>query len=500
MVKSTLLNLRHITKTYPGVVALDRVSFDLLAGEVHALCGENGAGKSTLMNVLSGNQQPDRGEIILGGEAVVLPNQKKAQEAGIGIVYQEKSLVSELSVADNVFAGIQPCNTWGFIDRQALFAKTQDLLERLRLTTIHPQQLVSTLSPGKQQMVEIAKALAQEPNILILDEPTAALSDDDTSVVFDIVRDLKAKGVGIIYISHRMHEIFKIGDRVTVLKDGKFQGLHNTQDTNVDEIIRLMVGRDLQDLNYQDHFQSDVVLQVKDLDGEGFSDISFSLHRGEILGLAGLVGAGRTELARAIFGIDKNKTGTIKINDESVRIRHPQDAIQFGLGYLPEHRKEQGLFLDMSVVENVVSTNLDVGDSGKIWMDTAEMRRVADHFVEKLDIRTPSINQKVVYLSGGNQQKIVLGKWLLRKPDILIVDEPTHGIDVGAKSEIYRLFNELSASGTAILMISSELTELIGLCDRILVMSHGELMASIDRPDFSEEEIIQYSSGLKRMP
>lgn len=496
---ANLLELKHISKTYPGVVALDNVSFDLFKGEVHALCGENGAGKSTLMNVLSGNQQPDDGEILLQGRKVYLANQKQAQENGIGIVYQEKSLVNELSVADNVFAGNQPCNRWGFIDKGALYTKTRVLLERLGLEEIQPNQLVSTLSPGKQQMVEIAKALSQTPDILILDEPTAAISESDTSIVFDIIKDLKGKGVGIICISHRMSEIFAISDRVTVLKDGKFQGVQKTDDTNVEEIIRLMVGRDLQDLNYQDHYRDSRVMQVDNLSGSGFSNVSFTLNQGEILGLAGLVGAGRTELARVIFGIDKKYGGTILIHGQHVDINHPQDAIRLGLGYLPEHRKEQGLFLDMSVMENLVSTDLNVGSGKQIWTVPSEMRKTADHFVEKLDIRTPSIDQQVVHLSGGNQQKIVLAKWLMLNPAILIVDEPTHGIDVGAKSEIYRLFNELSASGTSILMISSELTELIGLCDRILVMSQGEMTASIARADFSEEQIMQYSSGLKKM-
>jgi len=493
------LELKQITKTYPGVVALENVSFDLFKGEVHALRGENGAGKSTLMNVLSGNQQPDVGQIILQGKIVELANQKQAQDQGIGIVYQEKSLVNELSVADNVFAGNQPCNHWGFIDRGALHAKTRALLERLGLEDIQPDQLVSSLSPGKQQMVEIAKALSQTPNILILDEPTAAISEQDTSIVFEIIKDLKKTGVGIIYISHRMSEVFAIADRVTVLKDGKFQGVQKTNDTNIEEIIRLMVGRDLQDLNYQDHYRDVRVMQVDNLTGRGFSSVSFTLNQGEILGLAGLVGAGRTELARVIFGVDKKYGGTVLINGQDVDIRHPQDAIKWGLGYLPEHRKEQGLFLDMSVMENLVSTDLNVGSGKQIWTVPNAMKKTADHFVEKLDIRTPSIYQQVVHLSGGNQQKIVLAKWLMLNPAILIVDEPTHGIDVGAKSEIYRLFNELSAAGTSILMISSELTELIGLCDRILVMSQGEMTASIDRMDFSEEQIMQYSSGLKKM-
>ncbi len=481
------------------MVALDQVNFDLKAGEIHALCGENGAGKSTLMNILSGNQAPNEGTIELRGKAIKISNQKHAQELGIGIVYQEKSLINELSVADNIFAGNQPAGRWGLVDRKALYRRTVQLLTGLGMASISPQELVSGLSPGKQQMIEIAKALARSPEILILDEPTASISESDAHLLFGILKDLKKKGTGIIYISHRMSEIFDISDRISVLKDGQGQGTLQTSETNIDAVIKMMVGRDLQHLDYQNHCRSATVLEINGLSGSSFRDVSFSLVEGEILGLAGLVGAGRTEMARVIFGIDRKWTGSISVDGRKVSIDHPQDAIRFSIGYLPEHRKEQGLFLEMTVQENLVATDLNAGQSKSWWIQPDLIHAVSTHYVDRLDIRTPDLQQKAINLSGGNQQKIVLAKWLLLNPRVLMVDEPTQGIDVGAKSEIYKLFNQLTKGGTSLLIISSELTELIGICDRILVMCQGEMTAILDRHEFSEEEIMQYSSGIKNM-
>ncbi len=498
MMSELLLHLRNITKAFPGVLALDEVSFDLQAGEIHAICGENGAGKSTLMNIISGNHQPDAGQITLSGQDVIIENQLKSQSLGIGIVHQEKSLVGNMSVADNIFAGTQPVSRWGIINRKKMIRDAGDLLHRLGLPEIDPSMPLSQLLPGKQQMVEIAKALSQEPQILILDEPTAAISESDAEILFRIVRRLAGEGKAIIYISHRMSEIFDISDRVTVLKDGQYQGTRQTQETDINEIIRMMVGRDLRHLEYQNHSNTDIVMEVSALTGDRFHDISFDLHEGEILGLSGLVGAGRSELARAIFGIDAKMNGNIKIKGKPVVIRHPQDAMGLHLAYLPEHRKEQGLFLEMSVRDNLAATNLR-GLARHSLLSQKDLDAVASHYIDRLGIRTPSAAQKVINLSGGNQQKVVLAKWLLVDPDILIIDEPTQGIDVGAKSEIYRLLNDLTAKGVSVLMISSELPELIGICDRIMIMCHGTMTGILSREDFSEEEIMHYSSGTKNM-
>ena len=492
------LRLHQITKHFPGVVALDGVDFELKNGEVHALCGENGAGKSPLMNILSGNHTPDGGHIELHGERIGIPDPQEARRLGIGIVYQERSLVGELSVAENIFAGKPPANRWGMIRFGQLFAQTRQLLDQLGMTEIDPQTRLEALSPAKQQMVEIAKALSQDPEILILDEPTAAISEADAQILFRIIRGLRARGVSVIYISHRMAEIFEIANRVSVLKDGKYQGTRQVAETSVEEIIRMMVGRDLVMQAYASQVRAETVLEVQGFSGPRFTDISLEIKAGEILGLAGLVGAGRTELARAIFGADAKYAGRLIFRGKEIHIHHPAEAMQQGIGYLPENRKEQGLFLEMSVEENIVATDLGATVRGKL-IRQGQMTEVARHYIAQLDIRTPSPRQKTIHLSGGNQQKVVIAKWLLRNPALLIVDEPTHGVDVGAKAEIYALLRQLTAAGTAILLISSELPELLSLSDRILVLHNGRLAAALERSQFSEEEIMHYASGTKHM-
>ncbi|MEM7657317.1 MAG: sugar ABC transporter ATP-binding protein [Bacteroidota bacterium] len=489
-----LLSVQGISKQFPGVLALDTVDLDVLAGEVHALCGENGAGKSTLMRILSGNLPPDAGTMRLRGEEVLMQDQQMAHQAGIGIVHQERSLVSNLSVAENIFAGNQPTNRWGFIRHQALYEQTHALLERLGIGQLSPKARLSHLSPGQQQMVEIAKALSQEPDLLILDEPTAALSEADTDLLFDLIRKLTQQGTGIIYISHRMAEIFEVADRVSVLKDGRYQGTRQVKETNVDEIIRLMVGRDLVWQDYEAHTQAEPLLRVSNLSGARFQDISFALHAGEILGMAGLVGAGRTEVARAIFGADPITEGQIWFRGKEGGFSHPAAAMAAGLGYLPESRKEQGLFLDMSVADNLVATDLNATTKGR-WIQRGMKEQVSQELVERLGVKTPSLNQQIALLSGGNQQKVVLAKWLLRAPAVLMVDEPTHGVDVGAKSEIYALLKTLTAQGVGILLISSDLPELLHLSDRLLVMRNGQLRANLPREEFEEETIMHYASG-----
>jgi len=493
-----VLQLQHITKAFPGVIALDDVSLDIAKGEVHALCGENGAGKSTLMNILSGNLQPDGGTIILKGEKVIIPNPNTARSMGIGMVHQERSLVSELSIAENIFANTQPINRWGLIDYGALYRQTRQLLSQLQLDTLKPRTRVANIPPAEQQMVEIAKALALEPDVLILDEPTAAITEKETEILFQIIRSLTAQGTSVIYISHRMAEIFEIADRVSVLKDGKLQGTKQVEETDVNEIIRMMVGRDLKPQPYEDTRQEAVALQVSQFSGIKFQDISFELHQGEILGLAGLVGAGRTEIARAIIGADPTYGGEVWVNGNLCHFKHPEEAFAHKVVYLPEHRKTQGLFLEMSVADNIAVTHLEELLKG-LFIQQAYLHQSADAYIKLLDIRTPTHTQKVVNLSGGNQQKIVLAKCLALKPHVLIVDEPTHGIDVGAKSEIYRLLRELAAQGMGILLISSELPELLTLSDRVLVLYNGQITAELPREQFSEETILHYASGTMNM-
>ncbi len=483
------LQLNGMSKYFPGVKALDGVSFDLYEGEVHALCGENGAGKSTLMNVLAGNLQPDGGEILLNNQKISIPSPQHANALGIAIVYQQLSLVNNLSVAENIFANQPPRTTWGLINFRALHTQTQGLLTRLKIRNVNPQTRVDALSAGQKQLVEIAKALAKNPDILILDEPTASITATETETLFDIIRQLKREGVSIIYISHRMLEIFDIADRITVLKDGRYQGTQLTGDTTVRALIQQMVGRDLEELTAHSSRQAAVLLEVKHLSGQQFRDVSFQLHRGEILAMAGLVGAGRTEIAQAIFGVGTITGGEVMLKGRYIRVKHPQDAMEAGIGYVPEERKTLGLFMDMTVADNIVAANLSDTKVGRFF-NAAKIGTIAGQYRQKLRVATPDVWQKVWSLSGGNQQKVVLAKWLFRNPDVLIVDEPTHGVDVGAKYEIYQLLKQLAAEGKGILLISSELSEVLTISDRVLVIKDGTITGELDTRQTTEEEII----------
>ncbi|MDX2245756.1 MAG: sugar ABC transporter ATP-binding protein [Bacteroidia bacterium] len=491
------LLLSAISKVFPGVKALDAVSFDLLPAEIHALCGENGAGKSTLMNILSGNLQPDEGEIFLHGEKVVLANPLSAQNQGISIVHQEKSLVGNLSIAENIFTENYPVKTGGFIDFPELYSRTQKLLQTLNITSLDPRTKVESLSSTRQQIVEIAKALAKNPKILILDEPTAAMTADETETLFRILRELRQKGTSVIYISHRLTEIFEIADRLTVLRDGKYQGTFPVADMTIKSIIRLMVGRDLEEQTYTSQQQKNILLSIKNLCGHKFHNITFELRAGEILALAGLVGAGRSEVARAIMGIDPAEKGEIWVQGKKVIIRNPPDAIRYGIGYVPENRKEQGIFPEMTLADNIAVTSLS-SLARKGFIQNNQVFSPVQKLVEKLQIKTPSIQQKMINLSGGNQQKALLGRWLMLDPSVLIVDEPTQGVDVGAKAEIYQLLRALAAKGTAILLISSELPEVLALSDRVLVLYNGTLTGELSREEATESEILHYASGLAR--
>jgi len=466
------LEMLGIDKRFQGVHALKKCSLNLCPGEVLALVGENGAGKSTMMKVLTGIHAPDEGEILYFGEKVNFKTPKAAQDAGISIVHQELNLMNHLTVAQNIFIGRE--SKGFFLDEGRINKKSAELFEWLGVK-IRPQEKVQNLTVGKQQIVEIAKAISYDSKIIVFDEPTATLTNTEIDVLFEIIGELREKGVGMIYISHRMEEIKRITDRVTVLRDGEFVGTKNTADIEIDEVIQMMIGRVTYEPPKQASTvppQAPVVLKVEGLSSKDVQNISFELRKGEILGLAGLMGAGRTETARLIFGADKRWSGEIYVNGEKVDIRSPRDAVAHGIGYLSEDRKRFGLAVGMTVADNSVMATLEdyvsagfINDA-KIYADTEE-------YVKKIDVRTPSIHQTVKNLSGGNQQKVVISKWLIRNCDILIFDEPTRGIDVGAKSEIYKLMNTLAEAGKSIIMISSDLTELQRMSDRILVMCEG---------------------------
>jgi len=482
------LGLKNISKSFEVVKALQDVSLEFHEAEVHAICGENGAGKSTLMNILTGNIQPDAGDILLDNQKVIIQNNQHARSLGINIVYQERSLTDGLSVAENIFP-LPPTKSFGRINFVQLHQQTNALLQQLEIREFSPETMVATLSPAQKTLVEIAKALATNPAILLLDEPTASLTDKETKILFSVIRTLKQRGVTVLYISHRMAEIKLIADRVTVLKDGKYQDTLSTNNCTTEDIIRLMVGRDLQQVDVATHATEEVVLSVKNLCGKGFNDISFDLKKGEILGLGGLVGAGRTELAMAIFGAIPSNSGAILKDGKSINNKHPKQAIANGLAYLPEERKTLGVFLQKSIAENIVSAQL----YGKGYHVKTNNQKAAE-YSKTLNIRSASVQQLMSKLSGGNQQKVVLAKWLNTQPDVLIVDEPTHGIDIGAKLEIYKILKQLTATGKSILLISSEMEELLLLSDRIAVMREGKLKGILNKMETSENEIIKLAA------
>lgn len=482
------VQLDNISKSFPGVKALDRVSFSVMPGEVHAVCGENGAGKSTLMNILAGNVSPDEGNIIVNGKHVSFARPQQAFDAGIAIVHQHLSLCENLSIAENIFVNRAPSTRFGFIRYDSLFHQAEDLLRALN-TSLDPRQRVAHLSAAQKQMVEIAKALSLKPQILILDEPTASLTATETATLFSIIRRFRRDGFSVLYISHRLPEIFEVADTITVLKDGKHQGTLPARQIDHNELIRLMVGRDLQERKKSVVNTGEVVLEVSNLSNRRLRNITFNVRRGEIVGLAGLVGAGRTEIARAIFGADKLATGAVRVAGKDIDLSHPARAMDAGIAYVPEDRKALGLFPQMSVRDNIASTMLG-GTRRSLVFDSAAAKRHAEIKKDQLRIVTPSLEKKVLELSGGNQQKVVLSRWLITSPDVLIVDEPTHGIDIGAKYEIYDLLERLKAEGKAVLMISSELPELLNMCDRILVVRDGRIAGELSREQATEENIM----------
>ena len=491
-----LLEMRGIVKTYPGVKALDGVDFSVLPGEVHALIGENGAGKSTLMKILAGADTKDTGHIVINGVEMHISSPQEAMRYGISIIYQEFNLVPYMNAAENIFLGREPVGSVpGMIDFARMYTDAERIIKELgvRLNVRTP---INQLSVAQQQMVEIAKATSRKSTIIAMDEPSATLTDHELENLFALIRRLKNEGVSIIYISHRLEEIFEIADRVTVLRDGCLVEMKNVADTDRDDIIHMMVGRELKEKIPKVSAEvREVALTLKNIVRTGvLHDISFEVKRGEVLGLAGLVGAGRTEVARAIFGADPIDSGEILIDGELVVINSPRDAIQLGIGLVTEDRKSLGLVLGMAVRENVSLANLGIL-SRLGFINRRKEKAVADEYIEDLLIKTPSMEQAVQNLSGGNQQKVVLAKWLFTKSKVLIFDEPTRGIDVGAKIEIYQLMNKLAESGVAIIMISSELPEILGMSDRILVMHEGSIAGELSREEATQEKIMHLATG-----
>ncbi len=487
--------MKHIGKTFPGVVALDDVHFELAEGKVHCLLGENGAGKSTLLKILSGALQKTEGQIFLQGEEIQIKNPRQAQKLGISTIYQELNLVPYLTVAENIYLGNEPLLLPGVIDRKRLFESAQEILEGIG-AKIDVGKIVNKLGIAQQQVVEVAKALSLEAKILIMDEPTSALTQHEIKQLFATIWKLKSKGVSIIYISHRIDELFEIGDRVTVLRDGKVIGTHQTNQVTKTQLIHEMVNRELTEQFPKKSTKIGVeVFRVQGLKRNGvLNNISFKLHKGEVLGIAGLMGSGRTELARALFGADKIDSGKILINGAVKKFNSARQAIHSGIGYLTEDRKSQGLILLLSVKDNICLPSLE-RFSRFGFMQMKKEILTTNKYLQELHIKTPGFKQKVLYLSGGNQQKVVLSKWLCSQADILIFDEPTRGIDVGAKVEIYKLMNQLAAEGVAIILISSELPEILGMSERILVMHQGSITGELSAEEATPEKILQFALG-----
>ena len=492
-----ILQMKSVTKSFPGVQALKKINFELRAGEVHALLGENGAGKSTLMKCLSGVYPVDEGTILLNGKETVIRNVNDAMANGISMIHQEFALSEQLSAADNIFMGREPTGRFGLTDRKVLHEKAQELLDRVG-GNISSYSAVHMLSTAQKQMVEIAKALSMKAKILIMDEPTAVLSQREVELLFDLIASLKAEGISIVYISHRMDEIFQISDRITVLRDGMSIRTVNTKDTNNEELISLMVGRKLNEYYTRtEHTIGETLLKAEKITraDRRVVNASFELKRGEIIGFSGLVGSGRTELMRVLFGIDRPASGKIMLHNKEVSIRSVKDAMRLGIGMVSEDRKLEGLFLERDVEFNITIGVLKEFLS-VFHLNQKKEDEIAEKYIDMLSIKVSSKKQKTVNLSGGNQQKVVLSKWLAVSPSILILDEPTRGIDVGAKAEIYALIDRLVHNGVSIIMISSEMSELINICDRVYVMCNGEIKICLDRSELEQATILKHALGV----
>ena len=490
-----VLSIRGIRKEFPGVLALDDVQLRVQPGSVHALMGENGAGKSTLMKIIAGIYQPDAGEILLRGQPVTLKSPLDALEQGISMIHQELALMNWMTIAENIWIRREPKNAFGLIDHRRMAQMTQDLFDRLNIK-LDPMAQVSDLTVAQKQMVEIAKAVSHNSDVLIMDEPTSAITETEVEHLFTIIRDLRARGVGIVYITHKMNELFEIADEFTVFRDGRYVGTHAAKDVTRDDIIRMMVGREITDMFPKvDCPIGDVVLEVQNLTLPGvFHDVSFQLRKGEILGLAGLVGSKRSNVAEAIFGVHPAESGQILIDGQPVKISSPAVAMQHGLAFLTEDRKETGCFLILDCLENIQSALITRDHVKAGFIDQKTVTKLAEDMAAKLRVKTPNLAERVENLSGGNQQKLLIARWLLTKPRILNLDEPTRGIDVGAKSEIHRLITGLAAEGVAVLMISSELPEVLGMSDRIMVMHEGHVSGFLNRDEADQVKIMDLAA------
>ena len=493
--QEVILRMQGIRKTFPGVVALDNVNLDVRSGTVHSLMGENGAGKSTLMKCLIGMYTPDEGTVELAGDIVRFKDTKDGLEHGISMIHQELSPVPEMMVAENIWLGREPRGRLGLLSPAAMFRKTRELFDEWKIN-IDPKARMKDLTVSKQQMVEIAKAISYDAKIIIMDEPTSAIPEREVAHLHGMIKRLTDFGVAIIYITHKMDEVFRISDDITVFRDGKHVGSYPAKELDRDKLIKLMVGRELTDLFPKEEAEiGDVVLSVQSLNrGSVVKDVSFELHRGEILGLAGLMGAGRTEVLETIFGIEKADSGEVVLNGKTLRIKQPADAIRAGMALLTEDRKLNGIMGVLSVRDNITAAALP-RYSPRGVLHVGEMRKDSEDQREKLRIKTPSLSQLIKNLSGGNQQKALISRWLLTVPDVLMIDEPTRGIDVGAKSEIHRLMSMLAQEGKAIIMVSSELPEVLGMSDRILVMHEGRISGELSREEANQESVMHLATG-----
>lgn len=489
-----ILELKHITKLYPGVVALNDVSLEVRRGEILALVGENGAGKSTLIKTCSGAITPTQGEIVINGKSFTGMTPQTSEQNGIGVIYQEFNLVGDLSVAENIFLG-RAIRKGMVIDLKAMERESKKILDSLNIK-INPKTLVKTLSVGYQQIVEIAKAVSQNAKLLIMDEPSAPLTSAEVEAMFAIVDKLKAGGVSIIYISHRLDEIFRLADRITILRDGQYVTTLNTDETNKDELVKYMVGRQLTEVYpKRDEIcvKDEVIFEAVNVSGNGDKNISFKIHRGEVLGLGGLVGAGRTEFAELMFGMRPKTAGKFIFKGKEISPKTPKDAIELGIGLVPEDRKKEGALLGMSIRCNINMPIYQRISKGTVINEKKE-EEIAQTYRKEISIKTPTLDQLVKNLSGGNQQKVILAKWLAADSELLIFDEPTRGIDVGAKQEIYTLINHLVEQGKTVLMISSEMEELMGMSDRILILAEGNMTGELNKSEFNQERIMQLAS------
>lgn len=490
LTQNALLNMEHIHKRFPGVYALRDAQLELLPGEVHAILGENGAGKSTLIKILGGIYEKEQGEIYIEGKEVNIRNVDDARSAGVSVIHQELVLVPYLSIAENIFLGREPKKKSGLLDSERMVRETKSALEDFGLS-LSPKAIIADLNIAQQQMVEIVKAISVNAKIIVMDEPTSSLADKEVEVLFDSVRKLTGRGIGIIYISHRMSELGQIADRVTVMRDGEYVGTKTVKDTSTEELINMMVGRSLSKY-YTRTFNdcTETVLEVKGLSSSKVHDINFDLKKGEILGFAGLIGAGRSETMKAIFGIDKITAGSVVLNGIDLRGKKTKDIMASGIGLVPEDRRAEGIFPEMSVKFNITLKVLRDFMKG-IRVDYTKENSISDGFTKRLSVKTPDSATPIRSLSGGNQQKVIFGSWLAMNPKVIILDEPTRGIDVGAKSEIYTIMNELARDGVSFIMVSSDLPEVLNMSDRIAVMSGGTITAILDRTEATQEIIMQ---------